>query len=445
MQAYNLEKIFFHQIIENPQYLQKVESSFFDNSDISRLYKYSKALKLTYPDSKVTTEMIKHIVKSKNEQDILTEGKIDTIWASKHEEHDYEWIKKTLESWIQVKALEKSIERGADYFREKDITIENAQQICMDTLQIINNNGYVSFYESTALDIFNPSSHYYNEVEEKKNFGIEFWDKISHGGITPGTLWAGIGESNIGKSIWLANFSKWLVDQGHNVAYISCEMPKQDVVQRIGSNMYNVNMEDYYSDDKMNNLEYAKAKIKEYKTRSNSESLLGSRKLGRLFVEDFPTNGVTVPTLQNYLVDKIEKQYGIKLDVIVIDYINIISNWRNPNSENTYMKIKQLSEDLRGMGKNNNWGIITVTQIKINAYNSTDMRLEDAAESSALGHTVDVAFGIIQDNLMYVNNKYKVKILKNRSSGYKNCSQIFDIDYNYMRISQNTREEMIQH
>lgn len=443
MQAYNLEKIFFHQTIANLQYLQKVESSFFDNPDISRLYKYAKALKLAYPDSKVTTEMIKHVVKAKNDHENLTEGKIDTIWAAKNDEHDEEWIKKTLESWIQVKALEKSIEKGADYFREKDITMENAQQICMDTLQIINGTGYVSFYDSTAVDIFNPNDHFYDETEEKKNFGIEFWDKISRGGITPGTLWTGIGESNIGKSIWLAAFAKWLVDSGHNVCYISCEMPKHEVLQRIGSNMFNIHMDEYF--DVMNDLEFAKSKIKEYKTRSDTNSLLGDRKVGRLFIEDFPTNGLTVPALQNYLVDKIEKANNLKIDVVLVDYINLISNWRNPNSENTYMKIKQVAEDLRGMAKQNHWGVITVTQTKLGAYNSTDMRLEDAAESSALGHTVDLAFGIIQDTLMYANKQYNIKIVKNRSSGYKNCSQIFDIDYNYMRIIQDSREEMIQH
>ena len=40
---------------------------------------------------------------------------------------------------------------------------------------------------------------------------------------------------------------------------------------------------------------------------------------------------------------------GVKLKTIIIDYINILSNYRNPNTENTYMKIKQIAEDLRAM------------------------------------------------------------------------------------------------
>jgi archaellum biogenesis ATPase FlaH len=441
MQAYNLEKIFFHEIILNPEYLLKVESSFFDNSDISRLYRYAKALKLKYPDSKLTTEMLKHVVKAKNEHEILTEGKIDTIWNAKNEEHDKEWVNKTLQSWIQVKSLEKSLEEGIEYFRDKPVTMENAQQVCTDTLQIINSKGFVSFYESTALDIFDTKSHYYDEVEEKKSFGVEFWDKISRGGITPGTVWCGVGESNIGKSIWLSAFARWLVDQGHNVCYISCEMPKHEVLERIGSNMFNVKMGHYF--EKMNDPIFAKETIAKYKKGKETESLIGGAKLGKLFIEDFPTNGLTVPGLQSYLVDKIEKTHNLKLDVILVDYINIMSNWRNPNSENTYMKIKQVAEDLRGMAKNNHWGVITVTQAKINAYGSTDLRLEDMGESSALGHTIDLGFGIMQDAIMYANRKYNIKIVKNRSSGYKNCSQVFDIDYDYMRISQDTSQEMI--
>ena len=49
---------------------------------------------------------------------------------------------------------------------------------------------------------------------------------------------------------------------------------------------------------------------------------------------------------------------------MIIDYINIMKNWRNPNSENTYMKIKQIAEDLRAAAQRNDWSIVTATQTK---------------------------------------------------------------------------------
>jgi hypothetical protein len=133
---------------------------------------------------------------------------------------------------------------------------------------------------------------------------------------------------------------------------------------------------------------------------------------------------------------------GIKFKVIIVDYINIMKNWRNPNSENTYMKIKQIAEDLRGMAMTNNWSIITATQTKQGDFDASDLIINSAAESSGLVATVDGMFGIIQDPIMYANKEYKLKILANRDDGYKNAHKIFNVDYRYMRISEDTNMPM---
>jgi len=122
----------------------------------------------------------------------------------------------------------------------------------------------------------------------------------------------------------------------------------------------------------------------------------------------------------------------------VIDYINIMKNWRNPNSENTYMKIKQIAEDIRGMAMANEWSVITATQTKQSDFDSTDLSINSAAESSGLVATVDGLFGIIQDPVMYANREYKLKLIANRDDGYKNAYKMFDVDYTYMRISENS-------
>ena len=96
---------------------------------------------------------------------------------------------------------------------------------------------------------------------------------------------------------------------------------------------------------------------------------------------------------------KLKKRIQIKVGAVVIDYINILANYRNQNTENTYMKIKQIAEDLRAMGIRNDWLIVTATQITRNGYNSSDISMTDVAESAGLSHTADVMLGIIQDDL----------------------------------------------
>ena len=107
----------------------------------------------------------------------------------------------------------------------------------------------------------------------------------------------------------------------------------------------------------------------------------------------YPTSQATVPDIENYLLD-VEESTGKKLKAVVIDYINILSNYRNPNSENTYMKIKQIAEDLRGMADRNNWLIVTATQIKRSGYDASDISMDDIAESAGLSHTADMIYGM---------------------------------------------------
>jgi hypothetical protein len=156
---------------------------------------------------------------------------------------------------------------------------------------------------------------------------------------------------------------------------------------------------------------------------------------GQLFIKQFPTSQATVTDIEAYL-KQIEEERRIKLGAIVIDYINILANFRNPNSENTYLKIKQIAEDLRAMGTRNGWLIVTATQINRNNYNSSDIGMGDVAESAGLSHTADMMLGIIQDDLMRSSYEYWLKILKIRDGEGKGTKCKLEINYNYMRLTE---------
>lgn len=429
MQAYDLEKKFFHIALNVPDYLTYTKSQFFDNSDISETFKYAKALKLKYPDIVLDVDKIYHLVKSKNRHDILTRDKLEIIFNYDKSILKDDYLQRGIESWLQVKNLESGMISGQMHFRSQEITIENAAMVCADTLNIINSNGYLSFHQSEGVDFLNPETHQYDEDGNRKKTGIEYIDTVLNGGISPGEVGVLIGETNVGKSIWLCNLAKWYMEQGYNVGYITLEMGREKVVKRIGSNAFEIPIGDYY--DTMNDPETSKNVVAQYKQRRAF-----SGKVGQLIIEKFPTSQLSVPQLENFLLDKIEKRRKIKLDIIIIDYIQIMNNWRNPNTDSTFMKIKQLAEDLRGMSSKNDWAVWTVSQIKQGAYGTSDIVLNDTSESSGLGVTVDVVFGIMQDNLLKANRKYRLKLLKNRDGSYKDTSHKFNIDYNYMKIIQ---------
>jgi hypothetical protein len=113
-----------------------------------------------------------------------------------------------------------------------------------------------------------------------------------------------------------------------------------------------------------------------------------------------------------------------------------MKNWRNSNSENTYLKIKTISEDLRAMAVRGNYVVITATQTVRKKESSTELSAEDVSESIGLISTVDALFGIIQDESMRADGKYILKALALRDSEYIHEKQHFLVNYEQMRIKQ---------
>lgn len=236
-------------------------------------------------------------------------------------------------------------------------------------------------------------------------------------------------------SVFLCNDAAEFVRKGKNVLYITCEMSANKVARRIGANLFDMTLEDY------DILVEDPTKVKK---KLNNLTTMSIMPLGKLFIKEFPTGQGTVLDVERY-IKEIEETQKFKVDVILIDYINIMCNYRLPNSESTYLKIKQLAEDLRGIAVKYNLSIITATQCGRNALNGTDMNMEDVAESMGLLHTVDTCFGIIQTDDMRMGSGnvdtegksipyYYLKILKIREGEGRDTKFKIEANYNKMKL-----------
>ena len=161
---------------------------------------------------------------------------------------------------------------------------------------------------------------------------------------------------------------------------------------------------------------------------------------GQLIVKSFPTSTMSVLDLEAYLLQKEEELSTegkpFKFKNVFIDYINIMRNYRNPNSENTYMKIKQLAEDVKAIGIKHDWAMITATQTNRSQYDTSDMLASQVSESSGLGATVDAMFGIIADSCMKAKGEYYLKCLYDRVAPEDNKRKRFINDKMFLRISE---------
>lgn len=420
----NYEKIFFRYSLENPKYLTVTRDGFYNSREIDSMAYLARKFYDKFKETPSKEQMKLLVDKSKKTKGNIPDAIIDLVYKEEVKNYEKSWLQSTAESWLKWRNFDISLQDGVEYVKTVNIEPENVDNIILKFRDLINNRNKLSFDKDLGLDFFNPENHV-QFTEDKLKSGRQFVDNVTGGGYDKTGLIVYAGEQNIGKSIWLANDAATFVRMGYNTAVITAEMAAHKFIKRIGSNLLDINMSEY--DSKSKDLQFMKTAL--------SRVGVGLQPPGKLFVKKYPTSQATVVDIENYLLD-VEETTGTKLRAVVIDYINILANYRNLNGDNTYMKIKQIAEDLRAMGDRNDWLIVTATQIKRSGYESSDITMDDIAESAGLSHTADMMYGIIQDPIMHANYEYWLKIIKIRDGEGKNTKCRFNIDYNHMRLTE---------
>jgi len=424
-----LEKHFFHWSLKNPQLLDKIKKGFYTSNEYDVLSDLGLRFFNKY-GATPSKDQYTDILKVKGLDKDITESKVDAIFDVDLGQYETDWIKEQTEAWVEWKTFDSSLFELMNMIKTTKVTTENVHDLVEKSKRILLDRNNLSFDFQSGLDIFNPAAHK-QRILTGFSTGYSFIDQGLGGGWSPKTLHCFVGAPKAGKSWWLSNIFSNGIQNGYNCAYVSCEVEDTKLLKRIGSNLYRIPYSQYT--DLSQDESYMKGKISDFKA--------AVLKPGFGDVKEFGASTATVLDIENYL-KKMQEINKREYFLVCIDYINILSNWRNPNTENTYMKIKQISEDLRAMAQRNNWCIVTATQTNRSAMNSSDMQLQDIAESAGLLHTVDSLWGLIRDEMMTMNKEYYLKALLLREEGGMGTKQRFEVNYDYGLITQ-SKDAMI--
>ena len=437
-----IQNVYYHYILSNPSLALKFEPEFFTAKPLQYAFKIAKDYVVKYHQPP-TADQMKQLVVDNNMQDVLQDDVIDVLYAQKQMLSSYtdEWLYDETTNWAILENVKKSIFDVAAYLKlnQDDMESGNAKQVVEHIKTMFNKSCILEFSDDldTGSDFWDAESHSQKKLE-RSSLGYDFLDFCLNGGGFPGALICFAAAPKTGKSLWLQNICEKSVEKGENNVYITLELPTPMVVSRIGSNMLSIPSLEY--EKYTNDTSLMKEKLNKY-----IKSKLV--KPGALIVKDFPTSTLSVIELESYLLSKEEELstdgHPFKFKNVFVDYLNIMKNYRNPNSENTYMKIKQIAEDLRAMGKKNGWCIITATQTNRSQFDTNDINASQISESSGLGATVDAMFGIIADALMMAQGKYYLKCIYDRVSPQANKKKLFDCNFTYLRISENVSEGIV--
>lgn len=214
-------------------------------------------------------------------------------------------------------------------------------------------------------------------------------------------------------SLWMQNFAVKSADLGYNVLYVTLEMSERKVMKRLGSMRLKIPINDY--DKVSKDTELISKKISNIgKMREGGD--LFSSSVGKIFTKFWSAGIATVSDIDNY-VGKLQQRRSIKIDLIIIDYITLISTPKG-SSDSLYIKGKTLAEGLRSIGAKYKCPVITAVQVAKDAWNSSDITLESVPESKAIAETADTFWAVIRTEEMKRQNKYRFKLLKQRDGDF---------------------------
>jgi len=312
---------------------------------------------------------------------------------------EFDWLVNTTEKWCRDRAIylalleSISIADGGDNKKAPDAI----PSILSDALAVSFDNHIGHDY----LEDYELRYEAYHKKEDKIEFDLEYFNKITKGGLPNKTLNIALAGTGVGKSLFMCHVASAVLLQGRNVLYITMEMAEERIAERIDANLLNVPIQDI--------AELPKQMFE------NKVTNLAKKTQGTLIIKEYPTASAHSGHFKS-LLNELALKKSFRPDIIFIDYLNICasSRYRAGSNVNSYSYIKAIAEELRGLAVEANVPIVSATQTTRSGYGSSDVELTDTSESFGLPATADLMFALISTEELEELGQILVKQLKNR-------------------------------
>lgn len=312
---------------------------------------------------------------------------------------DVEWLLDQTEKFCQDKAIYNAIMSSIQILDGRDKKVEKGAipQLLSDALGVsFDNNIGHDFLENV-----DERYDFYHRQENRIPFDIDYFNRITKGGLPSKTLNVALAGTNVGKSLLMCHMAAANLIRGFNVLYITLELAEERVAERIDANLTNTTMEDLAQLP----LEAYKKKLERVKHKTT----------GKLIIKEYPTASAHAGHFR-HLLNELKLKKNFKPDIIYIDYINICASSRLKmgGSINSYGFVKAIAEEIRGLAQEFDVPIFTATQATRSGHSNSDIALEDTSESWGLPQTADFMFALVNSEELQELNQYMVKQLKSR-------------------------------
>jgi len=421
----NIEQTILRNILVNDEYMRKV-LPFIQPNYFEGVYKniFKEIGKFVAKYNKLPTQESFKV--ELDESDIFTDEQythaveiLPNIFSK--EEIDYKWLLDKTEKWCQDRALHLAIMESITIIdgKHQKLTKNALPDILKDALS-------VSFDTNVGHDyIENVEERYefYHEDEERLPFDLDYFNRITKGGLPNKTLNIALAGTGVGKSLFMCHCAASYLSEGRNVLYITLEMAEERIAERIDANLLNIPIDqlDTISKDML----------------VSKVNRIAEKTHGKLIIKEYPTAQANANHFRA-LLNELQLKKNFRPEIIFIDYLNICASSRMKGmggAINSYSYIKAIAEEIRGLAVEFDLPIVSATQTTRSGYSSSDPGLEDTSESFGLPATADLMFALISNEDLEAQRQIMVKQLKNRyNDPNMNKRFVIGVDRSKMRL-----------
>lgn len=409
------ENIIVYKSLTDEKYLsniiEHINGNFFKDKNIKKIFEIIKAF-YTKNSTVPTITELKTYINSDETRD-----------AFKNVVRGFSNIDKNLNEDELLHSTERYIKERAIYNTMLDVA-EDISSGKIDTgfiLDKFEKSCNIDLKRDIGLDLFMNFDAIVDDLNTEHPVISSRWkwldDKLDGGFLQNGrALYVFAGETNVGKSIFLGNIASNIASQGKTVLVISLEMSEMIYAKRLSSNITKIPLKSLKSE-----VLTLKQQIDEI-SKSNPEC--------KIIIKEFPPSTVTSHQIQGFIKTITSK--GIKIDAIILDYINLL---KSPIGINSYERVKYATEQIRALTYIFNCPIITATQLNRQGYDVKNPGIETIGESIGLAATADVIISIFQDEEDKELGCVKLGMMKNRF-GPNHGTTIMKLDYSTLTVTE---------
>jgi archaellum biogenesis ATPase FlaH len=400
----NLEQTILRNILTDEKYMRKVlpfiKPEYFEGI-YRTLFKETGKFVAKYNKLPTSTSFkieLDQTDKLSSEQHNMAMDVLPHIFSD--EKVDEQWLLDTTEKWCQDRAVYNAIMESISIIdgKHESLTKNALPDILTKALGV----GFDTNVGHDYIENVDRRYDFYHTEEQRVPFDLDYFNKITKGGLPNKTLNIALAGTGVGKSLFMCHMAASALTQNLNVLYITLEMSEERIAERIDANLLNVPIDQI---DKMSKDMF-----------TTKVANISKQTTGKLIIKEYPTGSAHTGHYRGLLNElKLKKQFIPQ--IIFIDYLNICSSSRMKGmggAINSYNYIKAIAEEIRGLAVEFDVPIVSATQTTRSGYGNSDVGLEDTSESFGLPATADFMFALISTEELEQQGQMMVKQLKNR-------------------------------